>query len=81
MLVARALDCDTYLEVASYLREVFALGVEQGDPLVLDRVLLLEVDSGHVELVGTDHLISEDTFVHHLDGDGFHLDLAGVLQK
>jgi hypothetical protein len=81
LLVTRALDSDANHEVARDFREVLTLGVEEGDPLVLDGVLLLEVDSGHIELVGADHLVSEDTLVHHLNGDCLHLDFARVLNK
>ena len=80
LLVTRALDSDANHEVARDFGEVLSLGVEQGDPLVLDGVLLLEVDSGHIELVGADHLVSEDTFVHHLNGDRLHFNFARVLK-
>jgi len=43
---------------------------------VLDCVFLLEVDSGHIELVHADHIITEDALVHDLDHDRLLLDFA-----
>lgn len=44
LLVTGALHRDTDLKVSGDLGEVIALGVEHGDPLVLDGMLILEVD-------------------------------------
>ena len=79
LLVAWALHSDADLEVASDLAEVLALRVEQGNPLVLNGVFVLEVDCGHIELVHANHLVAEDTLVHDLDGDRLLLDLALML--
>ena len=76
MLVARTLNGNTDLEIASNLRKIFTLRVEEGYPLVLDDMLVLEVDCGHVELVCADHLVTEDSFVHHLYRDSLHFNLA-----
>jgi len=79
LLVAWALYSNANLQVASDLAEILTLRVKQGDPLVLDGVLRLEVHGRHVELVGADHFISEHAFIHDFDADGLHLNLAGVL--
>ena len=79
LLVTGSLDCNANLEISSDFAEILALRVEQGDPLVLDHMLRLEVDRGHVELVLADHFIPEHSFVHHLDADRLHFNLARVL--
>lgn len=76
MFVTWALNCDADLEVARDLTEVLTLRVEQGEPLVLDSVLLLEIDGRHVKLVRANELVAEDTLVHDFDRDGLHLNLA-----
>ena len=78
LLVAGALDRDTDLQVAGDLAEILALGVHQGEPLVLEGMLFLEVDRGHVELVGANQFVTEDAFVHDLNSDCLHLYLACV---
>jgi len=46
---------------------------------MLDHVLVFEIDTGHVELVRANHFIAENAFVHDLDRDCLHLDLARML--
>ena len=38
---------------------------------MLDAVLLFEVDCGHIKGVCSNHLVSEHSFVHDIDCDGF----------
>ena len=79
LLVAWALHSDADLEVTSDLAEVLTLWIEQSNPLVLNGVFVLEVDSGHIELVHANHLVAEDALVHNLDRDRLLLNLALML--
>ena len=76
MFVTWTLNCDADPEVARDLTEVLTLRVEQGEPLVLDSVLILEIDRRHVKLVRANELVTEDALVHDFDRDGLHLNLA-----
>jgi len=46
---------------------------------MLDHVLVLEIDTSHVEFVCADHFVTENSLVHDLDRDCLHLDLARML--
>lgn len=53
LFVPWALDGDADLQIAGDLVEFFALGVRECKPLVGDGVLVLEVDKGQVEFIGS----------------------------
>jgi len=69
LVVFGPLNGNTQLNVAGDHAEVCRLGVRQGEPLMLDGMVVCEVDLGQIELVHADELVLENTLVFYFDLD------------